>query len=40
MPHILCECEALASLRHVFLGPFFVDPEEIKQFKFGGHLEL
>jgi hypothetical protein len=28
--HILCECEALASLRHVFLGSFFFDPEDIK----------
>jgi len=22
-PHILCECEALASLRHMYLGSFF-----------------
>jgi hypothetical protein len=28
--HILCECEALASLRHVYLGSFFLDPEDIK----------
>jgi hypothetical protein len=28
--HILCECEALASLRHVHLGSFFYDPEDIK----------
>jgi hypothetical protein len=25
--HILCECEALASLRHVYLGSFFLEPE-------------
>jgi hypothetical protein len=24
--HILCECEALASLRHTHLGFFFLDP--------------
>jgi len=28
--HILCECEALASLRHVYLGSFFLEPEDIK----------
>ena len=27
--HILCECEALASLRHAYLGSFFLDPEDI-----------
>jgi hypothetical protein len=27
--HMLCECEALASLRHVHLGSF-LDPEDIK----------
>jgi ferredoxin-thioredoxin reductase catalytic subunit len=25
--HILCECEALASLRHVYLCSFFLEPE-------------
>ena len=29
--HILCECEALASLRHTYLGSFFLDPEDIKK---------
>ena len=24
---ILCECEALASLRHVHLGSFFLEPD-------------
>jgi len=28
--HILCECEVLASLRHAYLGSFFLDPEDIR----------
>ena len=28
--HILYECEALASLRHMHLGSFFLDPEDIR----------
>jgi hypothetical protein len=28
--HILCECEAVASLRHAYLGSFFLDPENIR----------
>jgi len=28
--HILCECEALASLRHAYLDSYFLDPEDIK----------
>ena len=29
--HVLCECEckALASLRHAYLGFFFLDPEVV-----------
>jgi len=27
--HILFESEDLASLRHVYLGSFFLDPEDI-----------
>jgi hypothetical protein len=27
--HVLCECEALASLRHRNLGSFFLNPEDI-----------
>jgi hypothetical protein len=27
--HILCECEALASLRHTYLGSFFMEPRDI-----------
>jgi hypothetical protein len=29
--HILCECEALASLRHAYLGSFFLDPKDIRK---------
>ena len=29
--HILCECEALASLRHTHLGSFLLDPEDIRK---------
>jgi len=28
--HILSEREALASLRHAHLGPFFLEPEDIR----------
>jgi len=28
--HIVCECEALASLRHTHLSSFFLEPEDIK----------
>jgi hypothetical protein len=27
--HVLCECKALASLRHTNLGSFFLDPEDV-----------
>jgi hypothetical protein len=37
--HIVCECEALASFRHAYLGSFFLEPEDI-EYKFGGHLEI
>jgi len=33
--HILCECEALASLRHTRLGSFFLEPEDIKSMGLG-----
>jgi hypothetical protein len=33
--HILCECEALASLRHMHLGSFFLDPEDIRVLSVG-----
>jgi hypothetical protein len=28
--HVLCECEAVASLRYTYLGSFFLDPEDIR----------
>jgi len=28
-------CETLASLRHVYLGSFFLDPEDIKSLSLG-----
>jgi len=33
--HILCECEALALLRHAYLGSFFLDPEDIRELGVG-----
>jgi len=33
--HILCQCEAFASLRHVYLGSFFLEPEDIKSISLG-----
>jgi hypothetical protein len=38
--HILCECEALPSLRHVYLGSFFLEPRGHQEYKSVGHLEL
>jgi len=32
--HILCECEALASLRHAYLG-YSMEPEDIKSISLG-----
>jgi hypothetical protein len=29
--HVLCECEALASLKQSYLGSFFLDPEDIRK---------
>jgi hypothetical protein len=34
--HILCECEALASLRHQYLSSFFLDPADIRVLGKGG----
>jgi hypothetical protein len=28
--HVLCECEALVTLRHIYLGSFFLDPEDVR----------
>ena len=33
--HILRECGALASLRHTYLGSFFLDPEDIRKLSVG-----
>jgi hypothetical protein len=33
--YILCECEALASLRHACLGSFFLEPEDIRELGVG-----
>jgi len=33
--HILLECEALASLRDVYLGSFSLKPEDIKSISLG-----
>jgi hypothetical protein len=33
--HVLCACEALASLRHSYLGSFFLDPEGIRKLNIG-----
>jgi hypothetical protein len=33
--NILCECEALASFRHMYLGSFFLDPGDIKSISLG-----
>jgi len=33
--HILCECETVASLRHIYLGSFFLGPEDIRKISTG-----
>ena len=33
--HILCECEALDSLQHTYLGSFFLDLEDIRKLSIG-----
>jgi hypothetical protein len=38
--HILCECEALASLKHAYMGSFFLNPDDVKEYKCGCHLEF
>jgi hypothetical protein len=38
--HILCECEALASLRHTYLGSFFLDLEDIRVLGVGAIWDL
>jgi hypothetical protein len=33
--HMLCECEAFASLRHAYLGSFFLETEDTKSINLG-----
>jgi hypothetical protein len=33
--HILCECEALASLRHAHQGSFFLEQRDIQNMSLG-----
>jgi hypothetical protein len=33
--HVLCECEALASFRHTYVGSFFLDPEDVRKLNIG-----
>jgi hypothetical protein len=33
--HALCECEALATLRHAYMGSFFLDPEDVRGLSLG-----
>jgi hypothetical protein len=28
--HVLCECETLVTLRYIYLGKFFLDPEDVR----------
>jgi len=38
--HVLRECEALASPRRTYLDSFLMDPEDVKESKYGGSLEF
>jgi len=33
--HMLCECEALVSLRHAYLVSFILDPEDVTNLRMG-----
>jgi hypothetical protein len=33
--YVLCECETLGTLRHTYLGSFFVDPEDTRGLSLG-----
>jgi hypothetical protein len=37
---IFCEYEAMATLRHTYLGSFFLDPEDVRSLGLGGGLKL
>jgi len=32
---VLCECEALATLRHAYLVSFFLEPEDVRSLRLG-----
>jgi hypothetical protein len=36
--HIFCVCEALAALRQLYLGTFFLYPEDITSLSLGSNL--
>jgi hypothetical protein len=38
--HVLCEYETLPTLRHAYLGSFFLDPEDVRSLSLRGSLEL
>jgi hypothetical protein len=38
-PHVLCKCEALASLRQAYVGSYFLGLVGCYESKSGGHLE-
>ena len=38
--HVLCKCEALVSLRHVYLASSFLDPEDVKSLSLGANWNL
>jgi hypothetical protein len=33
--YVLCACEALATIRHIYLGSIFLDPEEVRGLSLG-----
>lgn len=33
--NVLCECEALFSLRHIYMGSSFLDPEDVRSLNLG-----
>jgi len=35
LAHIPCECKALASLTHAYLGSFFLEPKDIQSVSLG-----
>jgi hypothetical protein len=37
---VFCECEALATHRHTYLGSFFLDPEDVGELNLGAIWKL